>query len=180
MVDGPGASWARLIRLLAVGARDQAALAHHPLIGGQFEEAVVDGLLLATGHPYRDQLARPPAARPVPGAIRAAPRAIRIAVDALQAEPGRPWTAARLADVAGISLRSLQEGFHRHVGSPPMAYLRGVRLARAHEALTHADPDRTTVAAIAYRWGFAHLGRFAAVYRTRYGVMPSVTLRSRS
>ncbi len=36
----------------------------------------------------------------------------------------------------------------------------------------------TTVAQIANRWGITHLGRLAAAYRTRYGVSPSVTLRS--
>jgi AraC-like DNA-binding protein len=34
-----------------------------------------------------------------------------------------------------------------------------------------------TVADVAFRWGFNHLGRFAAFYRTRYGVPPSRTLR---
>ena len=31
---------------------------------------------------------------------------------------------------------------------------------------------------VAYAAGFAHLGRFAAAYRARYGVPPSQTLRS--
>ena len=35
-----------------------------------------------------------------------------------------------------------------------------------------------TVAAVAYRWGFAHLGRFAAVYRSRFGVTPSEDLKA--
>jgi AraC-like DNA-binding protein len=34
-----------------------------------------------------------------------------------------------------------------------------------------------TVAAVAHRWGFAHLGRFAYAYRARFGVSPSETLR---
>ena len=34
-----------------------------------------------------------------------------------------------------------------------------------------------TVAAIARRWGFAKRGHFASIYRRRYGVLPSHTLR---
>jgi AraC-like DNA-binding protein len=37
-----------------------------------------------------------------------------------------------------------------------------------------------TVAAVAHRWGFAHLGRFASAYRCRFGEPPSDTLRRAS
>ena len=36
----------------------------------------------------------------------------------------------------------------------------------------------STVAAIAHRWGFAHLGRFAAAHKKMYGVTPLQTLRA--
>jgi len=51
-------------------------------------------------------------------------------------------------------------------------------MARANEALRRSDPARVTVSAVAHRWGFAHLGRFASAYRARFGESPSVTLRS--
>jgi AraC-like DNA-binding protein len=60
----------------------------------------------------------------------------------------------------------------------PMAYLRHVRLARAHEELRRSDPGQVTVAEVAYRWGFGHLGRFSASYQAQYGVSPSQTLRA--
>jgi transcriptional regulator GlxA family with amidase domain len=74
-------------------------------------------------------------------------------------------------------VRSLQEGFRRHLGSAPMAYLQQERLVRAHQTLRQADPVCVTVSAVAHRWGFAHLGRFASAYRTRFGEPPSETLR---
>jgi AraC-like DNA-binding protein len=47
-----------------------------------------------------------------------------------------------------------------------------------HEDLTGGDrAHRPTVAEVAYRWGFTHLGRFAHDYRSRYGELPSTTLR---
>jgi AraC-like DNA-binding protein len=58
-----------------------------------------------------------------------------------------------------------------------MTYLRQVRLALVHDNLRAADPAATTVAQVAYRYGFTHLGRFAAAYRERYDVSPSQTLR---
>ena len=61
-----------------------------------------------------------------------------------------------------------------------MTYLRRTRLARVHEDLLHADPASTTVRTVAHRWGFAHLGRFAATYAERYGQSPSTTLKVKS
>ncbi|MDV6247997.1 helix-turn-helix transcriptional regulator [Rhodococcus opacus] len=66
----------------------------------------------------------------------------------------------------------------RSLGITPMAYLRQVRLARAHEDLATTDPAQgRSVRDIAYKWGFNHVPRFAAAYRERYGVLPSETLR---
>jgi transcriptional regulator GlxA family with amidase domain len=58
-----------------------------------------------------------------------------------------------------------------------MTYLGRLRLAKAHEDLRDLDSSGRTVAEIANRWGFLHLGRFAAAYRTQYGNLPSHTLR---
>ena len=107
----------------------------------------------------------------------AAPRAVRRAVEAMREEPGRPFTVTDLAEVAGVSRRSLQQGFQRYVGMSPMTYLREVRLGRAHDELRYSDPADVSVAEIAHCYGFLHLGRFAALYRQRYGESPSHTLR---
>jgi AraC-like DNA-binding protein len=59
-----------------------------------------------------------------------------------------------------------------------MTYVRVVRLRRAHRDLRSADPSHNTIASIANRWGFTHLGRFVAVYKTMYGQTPLQTLRA--
>jgi transcriptional regulator GlxA family with amidase domain len=74
-------------------------------------------------------------------------------------------------------VRALQEGFARELGMPPLAYLRQVRLDRAWADLVQAEPTATTVAEVALRWGFAHLGRFSAAYSQRFGEYPKDTLR---
>ena len=55
------------------------------------------------------------------------------------------------------------------LGMSPMADIRVVRLRRDHRDLCSADPAHSTVAAVAHRWGFTHLGRFAAAHKTTYG-----------
>ncbi|MFF2198804.1 helix-turn-helix transcriptional regulator [Streptomyces sp. NPDC058157] len=86
-----------------------------------------------------------------------------------------------LADIAGsvpVTPRALQYAFARHAGTTPLTYLRRVRLAQVHAELRAADPaGPVTVTEVAARWGFAHAGRFAAVYRDAYGAPPSHTLR---
>jgi len=169
LAGGPGHSWGRLVRLLRDELEFDESLIYQPLIAEQLRSSVLIGLLLSVPHRYHDELTGPAVAGP--------PRAIRRVVDAIHDEPERPFTVSDLAAIAGMSVRSLQEGFRRHVGCAPMAYLQQERLVRAHDSLRRADPMRVTVAAVAHRWGFAHLGRFASSYRTRFGESPSETLR---
>jgi AraC-like DNA-binding protein len=166
---GTAQSWRRLVHLLSTEGTDPASLIWRPVIAEQLRRSVVNGLLLSVQHRYSDELSATPPSSP--------PRAVRRAIDAIHHEPERPFSVADLAAIAGVSVRSLQEGFRRHVGCAPMAYLQSVRLGRAHETLQREDPARVTVAAVAHRSGFSHLGRFATAYRSRFGVSPSETLR---
>ncbi|MFD0427713.1 helix-turn-helix transcriptional regulator [Streptomyces zhihengii] len=87
-----------------------------------------------------------------PGAV--GPAAVRRAVDHIHDHAARALTLADLAQAAGVTGRALQYGFARHLNTSPMAYLRRVRLERAHAELAVAEHgDGTTVAAVAARWG---------------------------
>jgi transcriptional regulator GlxA family with amidase domain len=107
------------------------------------------------------------------------PRHVDRAIKIMEADWATTLTTADLARAAGVSARTLQAAFRQHTGMSPMGYLRQLRLTRVHEELLAADPRHTTVAQIAHRHGFPHLGRFAATYRARYGCNPSITLRAR-
>ena len=86
-------------------------------------------------------------------------------------------TTADVAAAAGLSLRGLTAAFRRELDTTPAAYLRAGRLAAAHRDLVVSDPTSpTTVSAVARRWGFGNLGRFATSYRAQYGVNPHETL----
>lgn len=169
---GAGRTWASLIRLIYHDATAGWPLGSHPLIMSRLHEAAMVGLLVAVEHPLRQQLLAPaPAMRPRP---------VKRAIDVIEAFPDRQLPITVVARMVGVSARTLQEGFRQHVGVTPMAYARRVRLARAHQDLREADPQRETVAAIAHRWGFTHLGRFAAAYQSIYCATPSQTLRKDS
>ena len=82
-----------------------------------------------------------------------------------------------IAEILGVSLRTLQHCVRHELGVTPSAVLRRSRLARARALLVEADSGSVTVTDVAIRSGFTHLGRFASSYRAAYGESPSVTLR---
>lgn len=55
--------------------------------------------------------------------------------DAVSQSPDAQWTATRMAQVACTSPRHLLRLFEAHAGIAPMAYVRGIRLAVAQQAL---------------------------------------------
>ncbi|MEB3982118.1 helix-turn-helix domain-containing protein [Mycobacterium sp. 663a-19] len=85
-----------------------------------------------------------------------------------------------VADVAAavhLTPRAVQYLFRQRLDTTPTEYLRRVRLHRAHQELTSGDRTATTVTEVAQRWGFAHTGRFAVLYRQAYGQSPHTTLK---
>jgi AraC-like DNA-binding protein len=160
-------SWRRLVDLAVVDA-EGGGLSLVPEARQQLVDLILTGLLTTHEHNYTPHLAR--RAKP------AAPRMIREAIAIVEADPGRQVTVTELAQAAGCSIRSLQESFQRYLGCSPTEYLRDWRLQKVHDALEWADPS-TSIADIAYTFGFTHLGRFAQAYRRRFGELPSQTLR---
>lgn len=104
-------------------------------------------------------------------------RTLRRAVGYIEANAELPITIADIADAARVTPRALQLAFRRQLQTTPMAYVRQVRLSGAHRELCNVADDATTIAEVAARWGFAHAGRFASLYRAEYGVSPAQTLR---
>jgi transcriptional regulator GlxA family with amidase domain len=96
----------------------------------------------------------------------------------MRGRPAHPWSSAELAEASHVSVRSLQESFRKSLGTSPMRYLGDLRLDQVRQELTAAAPGALTVSETASRWGFTHLGRFAAAYRRRFGELPSDTIHS--
>lgn len=102
---------------------------------------------------------------------------LQLAVDFIEANAHRPIGLADIAAACNRGPRALQLAFRRAADTTPWAYVRSVRLARAHRDLVRADPRRETVLSIALRWGFTNRSRFSAEYRAAYSEAPGATLR---
>jgi AraC-like DNA-binding protein len=164
-----GRQWPHLARLLSEEIDPPDDRRMPAVAAGHLEGLVMDTLLLRCSHNYSEAA--------LDHAFQAPRAAIRAAIELIEDRPTEPWSTVRLASQVHVSARALQDGFSRDVGTPPMTYLREVRLRRAHEALRRAAGESTTVQAVAREWGFLHMSRFAAAYRAAFGELPSETLR---
>ncbi len=81
-----------------------------------------------------------------------------------------------LAERLGIGQRHLARLFRRHLGAPPLAVARTLRVQRAKRLL---DAGELSIAEIAFAAGFASLRRFNATFRAVYGCAPSSLRRGR-
>lgn len=167
---GAAQEWVRLLLTVHRQLENPNSLIRHSLVLAPLMESLIHGFLLVANHPYREFLER--AAEP------GRPAAVDDAIALIEAGPHLPLTTSQLATQCHISVRSLQEGFRRHVGMSPMTYVREVRLRRAHNELRSAHPSHTTVAAVAHRWGFTHLGRFATAHKQMYDETPYQALHA--
>lgn len=165
-----GRSWLAILSFLNKELARSESIIQYPMIGRRFEQMVMSGFLLQQAAYHEIALGD----RTTP----ALPRTVKAALDLIEGHPENYVTITDLACAVGISTRALQEGFKRHIGVSPLAYLRDVRLSRVHAELVAASPDSATVAQMASKWGFGHLGRFSDVYRRKFGVAPHQTLRA--
>ncbi|MBN9426587.1 MAG: AraC family transcriptional regulator [Burkholderiales bacterium] len=145
------AAWINLLQFLLEGAAQTPDLARYPLITSHLEQLIAATLLSVQPHNYSQ------AAPARCGNVL--PRHVRKVQEYLQAHAHEPIHAEQLAQVAGVS---------------PMQFLKNLRLERARAEL---QAGASSVAAVALRWGFVHLGRFSAEYRARFGESPSDTRR---
>ncbi len=91
----------------------------------------------------------------------------------------RPVNVSSLCEALGIPERTLRYVFEEQYGAGPTHVLRCRRLCQVQRAL-HEAPAGAHIGEIAERFGFSHLGQFAADYRALLGELPSETLRSAS
>lgn len=81
-----------------------------------------------------------------------------------------------IANVAGLSLRSVQNLFQQMCNTTITAYIREQRLLRARKLLEGSEKLQS-VLEVALASGFNHPSYFSQLYRARFGEAPSKTLR---
>ena len=165
-----GSAWAATLGFVLDEIRCGTGALDHSLVRSRVDQLLISQLLLGQRHTFSEQLE---------ASYRAARRpAVGRALEIIQARAAEPLTVPMLAQLVGVSVRGLQQGFQDYLGTTPLESLRDVRLARAHDDLLAArNEEGASVSEVAYRWGFGHLARFAGYYKHRYGELPSATLR---
>jgi AraC-like DNA-binding protein len=167
-----GRHWAQTLTFVTRTVLSDANLMANPLIAGQARYLLASTALAVFPNTSLDARQQQPSGE-------ATSQVLRRAMAYVEENADRAIVVSEMAAAAGVRPRALQLAFRRHRDTTPMQYARGVRLERAHRDLRAGDPTAgTTVAMIANRWGFSHLGRFSTDYRAAYGASPSHTLRT--
>jgi len=164
---------AHLRSMLDAGPLDRGLLAE------QAENHLLTSVLLSLRHNHSARLAAHEASEP--GRTSVVPRIVRRTQEYMRAHADSPITLADACMHVGVSARSLQMAFQRHTGMSPMVFLRDVRLDLVRSELQAGCDDAAAravkVTDVALRYGFLHLGHFAARYRQRFGEAPSQTIQ---
>lgn len=84
-----------------------------------------------------------------------------------------PPSILELSQIVGISDRTLQRGFQELFGTTPFSYLSEKRMEWAEQLLRQ---ENMTIAEVANKIGYSHLGHFAGAFKRRFGVTPSQCL----
>jgi AraC-like DNA-binding protein len=170
LTAGHGRDLARYLMLAVSDVERAGKLAWTPITVAAFEDFVISRLLLAHPHSRSDDLARTNQ--------RIMPRDMRRALEYMDANLAAPISITDVVAATGIAGRTLFKHFRHFHGVSPMRFLRNARFDQVRRALIEAEPE-DSITAIATRWGFSHMGRFAVDYRARYGETPSQTLARR-
>lgn len=142
------------------------------------EELVMTQFLFASTHSFRDCLdfeGSAPTFSSRGGGLLRDPRVQRV-LEYIELRLGDAITLEELASVGAVSIRRLHALFRSDLETSPQAYIQERRLESVRSALEKGIVT-DSVGRIASDFGFIHMGRFAALYRKRYGELPSATLR---
>ncbi|MEO7325333.1 MAG: helix-turn-helix domain-containing protein [Dokdonella sp.] len=97
--------------------------------------------------------------------------AVHRAQDAIAANPAHGWSLAALAKIASASPRHLSRLFNEHAGMSLTDYINRLRVALAHELLSHTRLDMER---IAERSGFASTRQFRRAWGRSHATPPHV------
>jgi len=134
--------------------RNAVGIAEYPLLLGNLEQALASTLVLTLPS---TALLEPT----IEDRHDSTPVLLRRAVTFIDDNAHRDISLVDIADAVYVTPRALQYMFRKHRDCTPMEYVRAVRLHHAQLELAATNRMQTTVARVAARWGFGHLGRFA-------------------
>lgn len=100
--------------------------------------------------------------------------------DYIEANLDEHITLMDMCSFSGVGPRTIQRIFVKHYGVTPKAYITARRLNRVRRVLLSKKTRDVLVSEVANRWGFWHMGQFAADYRKFFGELPSETLKKKT
>lgn len=129
----------------------------------QVEERIFDAIL--------DMIPSAEVIEPLHSRARIAREVLKVLKERLDDPP----TITELCVAVGARERTLHMSCVEAFGRPPATLLAELRFNAVHRALIRPPSKDSSVTAVAAHYGFTHFGRFAAIYRQRFGELPSAT-----
>lgn len=162
-----GGLFKRQIRFLLSELEHDDKIVQSPLFRKSCDQMIMTTLLFLSP-PLRERLEEAPPYT-VPGPVSRAEEYMRAHLE-------DHVTIADLLEACDCSRGMLFSAFRSARGFTPLEFLNEQRLQSARTQLTNPLPG-DSVSSVAMKYGFNSFGRFAQVYRKRFGELPSETLR---
>jgi AraC-like DNA-binding protein len=170
LVKGPGATLKNLIYGLVDELGNNDLVIKDPVLQKGYDHQFLTALLLLP-HSKRDTLFNEPR-------YRVGSKIVRLAEEYIRAHLEEAISIIDLLRICGCSRRALFSAFRNTRGYTPMEFLTEQRLQSVRNRLLKSHVE-TSVASIALECGFTHLGRFSHIYKSRFGIAPSITLKKK-
>ena len=170
LVKGPGAILKNLIYGLVDELGNNDLVIKDPVLQKGYDHQFLTALLLLP-HSKRDTLFNEPR-------YRVGSKIVRLAEAYIRAHLEEAISIIDLLRICGCSRRALFSAFRNTKGYTPMEFLTEQRLQSVRNRLLKSHVE-TSVTSIALDCGFTHLGRFSHIYKNRFGVTPSITLKKK-
>ncbi len=150
---------------------EHASVPAPPFVLAELEDALIVSMLFNFSHDLREVLDRE--------VLDAGSWQVKRVEEYIDAHLDAPFDIERIAEVTGISTRSIYRAFQRSRGYSPRAFARRRRLQRARKLLAQAETHQT-VTSVAFVCGFNDVGHFSREFSKAFGEAPSAVLGKRA